>query len=243
MLIGAETLFSYAMQYRYIWFSNHFGSGKTSLAYRLAYGLYVDRSNLFRYILSNCQDVFSSPLSSVELRENSYIDAVIILDEGGQHIDRNSAKDFVAYLRKQNCVILIPSFQPPPVIMRGVQVARIFDFSIVGLDLSIYKCMLDFATVRETFLFYWWYTSEMHGTYLTLDYSAEDGCMAILEFLNDRSSYLASLSADATSSLYSFVRLSAKRKKYRKEQSYQDDFANSAEELADRLSAYSERKR
>ena len=112
-LINAGPIMYLLRGFRVGYIGGRYAGGKTALAYRLAYELLEHHG--FRYVLSNCEDVWSDDPAGVVCRPNArgtpiLMDAVIILDEAGLVIEGASqAKRFNAFLRKFNVILLLPS--------------------------------------------------------------------------------------------------------------------------------------
>lgn len=173
-LISASNLMNYANTYRVVYFSGRFGGGKTSLAFRLAFEM-VKRYN-YRYILSNVRSVWSEPFENVVLRDGKFIDAVCILDEGGLFLDRAAdAKEWLAFLRKVNLTLLVPSVVPPARLLRTVTVTRTVRLNAWGLPAWVYQMNLDAHPVHEKENFVWWQPSEIFGIYDTLGQPTDAG--------------------------------------------------------------------
>jgi hypothetical protein len=175
MLINADNITRYARDYRVCTISGRFGGGKTSFAFRLAYELM--RVYKFRYIVSNVQSVWNTPINKIELRRTDYglfVDAIMVLDEGGMFLDRpNEARSWLAYLRKLNVVLLIPTVIAPSLLMRTVTVQRVVNGDALGLPFWFYRVILNSMTVRERDWFLWWQPSEIYGVYDTVGMPSE----------------------------------------------------------------------
>lgn len=174
-LISAHTFLNYVKDYRVLWLSGRYGGGKTALSYRIAYELVAFYG--FRYILSNIKSVWDDRFEDVVLRDGVYADAVVILDEGGLFLETSrDAKAFLAFLRKLNIVLVVPSVTPPASKLQFLSVQRVMDISrIFPLPIWAYRFDLVSGHIRETEMFYWWRPSEIFGVYDTLAFPEDDG--------------------------------------------------------------------
>lgn len=186
MLINAANMVTLLQTFRVVHFAGRPGGGKTALAYRLAYELLV--SHGYRYVLSNCNDVWSDAPADIRPRVNpitgepQFLDAVVILDEAGVVFESGAhAREFLAAIRKLNIVILLPSYEDPPPRVRHLQIERKFYLNPVGVPLWWYTCKLSTKNTRERLEFGWWRPSEIFGVYDTSDFMYDDG--GIGEFL------------------------------------------------------------
>jgi hypothetical protein len=173
VLINAAPLIGLVKTFRIVHFSGRYGSGKTALAYRIAYELL--ESGFSRYLLSNCNDVWREDPADVVLREGRFLDCCVILDEAGLFMENSrQAKQFVAFMRKMNVVLLLPSVDPPPGRVRFLQVQRQFNLMALGLPLWLYTARLNTGMAREKYGFGWWRPVEIFGVYDTGDFVSDD---------------------------------------------------------------------
>lgn len=171
-LQGAGLVLRYIYNYRICWIGGRFGGGKTSLAYRLAYDL--KKKFPFRYVLSNVKDVWSDKPEDVVLRDGVFVDAIIILDEGGGFITTAKEADmWVEFLRKINVVLLLPSVRPPHRDMRTLTVRRDVNWQSLGVPCWAYTAKLDSGDIEEKFNFRWWHPNEIIGVYDTLGFPTD----------------------------------------------------------------------
>jgi len=177
-LLNATPVLYLLRGFRVAHFAGRFGSGKTASAYRLAYELCEGHG--FRYILSNCADVWSDRPQDIALRPNErgepqYMDAVLIIDEAGLVFEGTGhAKQFISFMRKFNVVLLLPSFEAPPARVRFLQIQRKYNLAALGLPLWWYEARLNTGLDRQRYQFGWWGFSEIFGIYDTGDFPADD---------------------------------------------------------------------
>jgi hypothetical protein len=173
-LMGIGEMMGYLNGYRVLHLDGRMGSGKTALAFRLAYEFVMKYG--YRYILSNVKSVWTDDPADVSLREGRYVDAVIILDEGGLFIENTrDAKEFVAYLRKLNIIIIVPSVEVPAERLRKLTCERTLNIEkMSGLPIWWYELRLRRTGKQDiTGSFWWWKPSEIYGIYDTLAYPGE----------------------------------------------------------------------
>lgn len=172
-LIGGAPILALVNQFRIVWVQGSYGGGKTLLAFQLAWELY--QTGRYRYILSNCNSVWTDNPEQVVLREESFVDAIVILDEGGLFMRMSrDAEKFMIGLRKLNITIIVPSVQPPSTRVKFLQMQRIFNFQIIGLPLWLYEFRLSLGSEKEKSYFAISNPQKVYGIYDTLDYPVDD---------------------------------------------------------------------
>lgn len=168
--INGDALIALAAQYRCIFIDGRYGGGKTILAYRMAYEL--RRRHGYRYIYSNVRSIINDDPTRMEFRVTPggvFVDAVLILDEGGMYLDSpREAKQWLAFLRKLNVVLLIPTVLPPSILMRRITVQRSINWMAFGVPLWSYQIKVASGMSHVRQAFYWWQPSEMFGIYDTV---------------------------------------------------------------------------
>lgn len=173
MLIRGQPIIQLVNQFRIVWLQGSYGGGKTLGAYQLAHDLYA--TGRYRYILGNSNSVWTDSPENVVLRDGSFVDAIVILDEGGLFMRMSrDAEKFMIGLRKLNITILCPSVQPPSTRVKFLQMQRIFNFQVLGLPLWLYQFRLNLGAEREKATFGIWKPSQIFGIYDTLDYPYDD---------------------------------------------------------------------
>lgn len=173
MLLGGQLVVGMLQTFRVAWISGRYGGGKTALAYRLAYELL--NSGFSRYLLSNCRSVWRDDPRDVVLRDGRYLDAVVVLDEAGLFLRTSrDADDFLAFLRKLNVVLILPSVKPPAPVMRMLTIQRVANLSAIGLPVWVYEVSVDYARQRGRERFAWINPSEVFGIYDTTDVPVDD---------------------------------------------------------------------
>lgn len=153
-------------------YSGRYGSGKTALAVHDA--LRLVRMNAARYIYTNL-DLSNFEIEREEREFNAVdlCDAVILLDEAWLYlaldVSAKELKRFLAFLRKQNLYLLLPSVLPLQryVERAAVRVRRFYSFSWLGLPAWLYRWEL--GRGRDVIRGYWWWFnySAIFGEYDT----------------------------------------------------------------------------
>ncbi len=172
-LIQGSPVLHMLNQFRVAWVMGGYGSGKTSGAIYIAHELY--KTGKYRYILGNFNSVWTDSPEKVILRDGAFVDAVVILDEGGlfMRLSRD-ADSFLLGLRKLNITILVPSVLPPAQRIKGLQFQRILNLQAFGLPMWVYENRLYIGSEKERSIYGWWNPGEVFGVYDTMDYPVDD---------------------------------------------------------------------
>lgn len=166
MLIGADNFLGMVSSYRMCWFEGRYGGGKTSLAVRVAYEL-LKRGKV-RYCISNIPIVFRDDPAKVELRDGKRADCVVVLDEAGIYLDTGrDARAFLAFLRKMNIILLMPSVLDVARVLQTFSVQRTVTWNSIGIPLWMYNAKLRSGRQRDSYNFGWWNPSEIFDIYDT----------------------------------------------------------------------------
>lgn len=173
----SENTIGYCSGFRVLWLRGRYGSGKTLAAFRIAHQLKLQ--GRVRYILSNCASVWNDNPEDVVLIESApnvwTADAVIVMDEAGMFMhDTREAREYLAYMRKINVILLLASVLAPAPVVRSVSIKRMFNFERIGVPLWVFETkVIDGEQVdRERWAF--WQPSEMFGIYNTAAFPADD---------------------------------------------------------------------
>jgi hypothetical protein len=166
MALRGEPFLLMVKNFRLCWLGGRYGSGKTSLAVRLAIE-FVHRG-WARYIVTNFPSVVSDDIQSIPPR-----DAVVILDEAGVFLRDAELDRITAYLRKFNITLLLASVIPVSQRARTLNIQRVLNYSALGIPMWYYSAQLDYMRVRELLYLQWWRPSELWGIYDT-SYVAQD---------------------------------------------------------------------
>lgn len=166
MLFG-EVFLQMLHNFRIAWIGGRYGGGKTALSVRLAYE-FIARG-WSKYAIGNFPCVLFHSLDNLpDLR-----DCFVVLDEVGSWMQGRTFDRTVAFLRKRNLVLVMPSVLPPPFRARVLTVQRTANLQRVGLDVWRYHMRLDYMRVHEKEVLLWVRPSEVFGlwdtNYVTTD--------------------------------------------------------------------------
>lgn len=167
-LLGAETIYGLLEGYRLCWIGGRFSGGKSSLAFLLA-RYWLEKG--YR-LVTNCKTVWGDPLDSVSLRDGGYLDAVLLLDEGGLWLKSNRiVEGLAAYAAKMRLIVLIPSFFPPAPRFRVVNVQPLFTFRHLKIPLTVYRWRVVSGAYADQGHFIWAFPSRdgIYGVYSRQD--------------------------------------------------------------------------
>lgn len=167
MLLNTDAFINAVRNYRILYLDGRLGGGKTALAFRLAYELLMKYK--YRYLLSNTLSVWNDDFSKVYLRNNIWLDGVLLFDEAGEFFEgRAQVKEALSFLRKINGIMLLPSFLPPARDVRILTVQRVYNLQMVGLPVWVYRWEIDKGSVTDGGMFFWVNPHEIYGIYDTL---------------------------------------------------------------------------
>jgi len=173
MLYRGSPLIHMLNQFRIAWLMGGYGAGKTLGAYALAWELI--QTGRYRYIIANSNSAWTDNPEDVVLREGSFVDAIVILDEAGLFLRMNRDADrFMLGLRKLNITILCPSVLPPSSRLKILQVQRTLNANAFGIPAWFYQWRLNIGSQKEKDNFIIWKPQRMFGIYDTLDYPIDD---------------------------------------------------------------------
>lgn len=134
-------------RFRFCWFAGRYGGGKTALGVHMA--AQVCQAGLADKIVSNTP--LRLPLIDVvdekHVHEITY--AVLLLDEAWRWLGRRSnakVNDWLAYLRKRDQVLLLPSVLSLAPELRCLQIRRRWNLYPFGVPLWVYEWVLDDGT-------------------------------------------------------------------------------------------------
>jgi len=168
-LVGSSVFAGLIEVYRVVWFEGRYGGGKTAAAVRFAYDLL--EKGFVKHLVSNIPVVFESDPWDIEpvITDTEYrLDTVILLDEGGLFLETGKdVKGFLAFLRKMNIVLLIPSVEPPATTIRKLSVTRRFNGYKIAIPAWVYRYTLSTGGYKDTERFYWLNPTEVFGLYDT----------------------------------------------------------------------------
>lgn len=218
-LIGAGNFTGILQSYRMCWILGKLGGHKTSLAFKVAEDFLKKGYRLF----SNTPSPWCDPLNGLTefIDDAGHVKGIVILDEGGTQLSMNKQVQMIlSYPRKQDLILLIPSYWPPPRAAQTLRCQTLFGFYSIGLPLVMYQWRVDLGGFKDSGTFAWFYPAEVYGLYSSNDpgdsatkivnkllesskkfkelwgYTGEDGISAVDEGLPE-----AELIADAAASM------------------------------------------
>lgn len=173
-LFQSSMFMNYIRLYRVVWIQGRYGGGKTAVAYRIAYELCEKYG--YRYILGNTRSVWNDTPDKVVQSPDGTVDAVMILDEGGLFLKTGKDTEaFLAFLRKLNIIILIPSVTRPSTRVCFFNVQRTINWYAYGIPVWSYRFELLSGAIKEKGYFHWSRPTEIFGIYDTSSAPANDG--------------------------------------------------------------------
>lgn len=171
-------MLNYVQLYRMIWLSGRFGGGKTSLAIYIT--LWLCSQSYARYVASNIPLFFGREIERRSLQDLRRLgadgkpevhDTVILLDEAWQQLGSrkgHNAEAWLAYTRKANNFLLMPSVLPLAKEVQQLKCARTFNGMVFGVPLWYYWWRLGDGKKSEDGdqgHFYWWHPSKVFPLY------------------------------------------------------------------------------
>lgn len=163
--------------FRTLWLGGRYGGGKTSLAVLLADWLVS--AGYAESVVCNFPCVLGTDANHLKVIR----DAVIILDEAWMFLESwESVKQYAAFLRKQNLILLMPSVFPPHPKLRSLVCQRVFNGYGAGLPFWLFEYRLVAGFVRDKGRFVFLSPDAVFGLYDTAHVVCDDG--GIVEALN-----------------------------------------------------------
>lgn len=168
---GGNTFLGYLKTFRVCWIRGRYGGGKTALAFRAAH--HLAESGAVRYIVSNCASPWCDDPKDVKLVDGR-ADVCLILDEAGMFMDNGvEAKQYMAYMRKLNVILLLPSVLQPANLATFLSVERKYNLEVGAIPAWVYGMYLTYGHQKEKEQFIWWRPREIFGCYDTAGYPSE----------------------------------------------------------------------
>lgn len=179
-LINHEIFMAHVKAKRVVAFEGNVGGGKTALCYMLYNHMIQDKKFGLRYLVSNGESVWIDKPEWMTVRKNidglpQFLDAFILLDEAGLFLKRSTDADqFMAFTRKLNVVLFFASANNMARNITQLNVERLYDLSIFGIPLWVYRWTLRNSKKNEKGIFLWWKPAEIFGIYDTEDMPYDD---------------------------------------------------------------------
>lgn len=181
MIIGGDNVLQLCELYRCTWISGRPGGYKTSLAFALA-ETWLKRG--YR-LVTNTMTPWADDLKNLDLLDDGKLHAVVILDEAGLELKwRAQVEQILAYSRKMDIILLMPSFHPPVRSSQIVNIQALFNFKQIGMPLIVYKWRVKLGMFSDSGLLMWWNPSYIYGVYSTL--SPGDYIDSVYRFLVEK---------------------------------------------------------
>jgi hypothetical protein len=164
----------YITQFRTVWLAGRYGGGKTALAVELATQLVEEK--FADKIVSNLPLNVGGRLTVIKKGDIADIkDAVLLLDEGWQELEIGSSqkavKEWLAYLRKQNHYVLLPSVLSLAKEVSRYTIERRYNLLQLGLPYWVYQWRLITGTYTKKDTqhgwIYWGSPTNIFGAYDT----------------------------------------------------------------------------
>lgn len=165
-LVSADIFMETFLNYRKIWIDGRYGGGKTALAVMMSY--WMLEKGFADYLVSNIPVAFASNPWEIFPDDDDRLNTVVLLDEGGLFLRTSSdVDDYLAFLRKSNVYLIVPSVKAPSMDLREFSVWRNFNAKRVGFNVWIYNYILKTGNGKDKDKFYWRDPPEIYGLYDT----------------------------------------------------------------------------
>lgn len=169
MALYGDVFINTLRNFRLCWLAGRVGGGKTALAVRLGYYFY--ERGWAKHIIGNFPCVLFTDLHRLpELR-----DCFVILDEAGVWMDERLFDQVVAYLRKRNVYVMMPSYLAPPTKARSIYVQRTLNGHAFGVNCWWYTGMVKNLFVQDKYSLAWTNPREVYGLWDTSHVASDDG--------------------------------------------------------------------
>lgn len=171
ILFDTQNPVFYLKTFRIAVLGGRYGSGKTLLATKMAFDL--ASQGAIKRIAANYPLALENE-TTVTLPEKKTVleieNAAIIYDEAWKYLGLDKSpsqiKNYLAYVRKNNTYLILPTVQDLSRLVRGVYIERIFNAGILGLPFWLYFC--EIGQKRKSQFYYWLgRPSQYFGTYDT----------------------------------------------------------------------------
>lgn len=142
-------MLNYCWLYRMIWICGRFGGGKTSLGVQIA--RWLTSKGYARYVASNIQlnvgtvvrVVSPADLRRYDCKGPVFRDMVILFDEAWQNLGKGASRkeiiSWLAFMRKGNNFLIMPSVLPLVQEVNVLKVERFFNGMALGVPVWLYR--------------------------------------------------------------------------------------------------------
>lgn len=174
-----DTPIRYLTLFRTLWISGRYGGGKTALSVWLA--LELVKQGYASSIVTNTELLFASPVDVLRADQiHDMQDCAVILDEAWLLLPMGASsgkvQEWLAYLRKNNQHVILPSVLPLARQVSNFVIERSFNGMGIGLPFWLYTYQLRSASIGkskpDTGRFMWYKPSRSFGLY---DHRARPG--------------------------------------------------------------------
>lgn len=172
-MFNLDPLIKHLMIFRSCHFAGYYGAGKSALSVECAIRLVVDGH--VKRIVSNIPLAFESSGTVDVANLIDVEDSAIIMDEAWNFLSAGEfkrAKEFLAYPRHQNQVLLFPSVTNLTSYVQWLQVRRVWSGLKVGIPCWLYRMDIepkDFKGKKpprgRRHYIYWWNPQSVFGLY------------------------------------------------------------------------------
>jgi hypothetical protein len=173
-LVNAGVALSQLRGFRMCWYPGRFSSGKSAIAFRMAYEL---SQNWGYRIVSNQECVWNETVPPdwiFDDRGNMTLQCIAIVDEGGLWVqDEVEAMEYLAFAGKMDLIVSLPSITEPCDLFASLSIQPMYNFRSVGVPINVYQWRVSQQKAKFQGGFQWWGMEEIYGTYSTLNPSAD----------------------------------------------------------------------
>lgn len=178
-------MLNYTWLYRMVWIAGRFGGGKTALAVYIC--MWLCEKGYARYIASNVKLGFGTVVRTVSASDLRYHDCngfafrdtVILMDESWQVLGKGASRkqviEWLAFMRKANNFLIMPSVLPLVAEVNVLKVERIFNGLALGIPVWLYRWNLgDYRRGGDRGHYLLRNPSQVFGLYDTAQIPSED---------------------------------------------------------------------
>ncbi|HSS97156.1 MAG TPA: hypothetical protein VLK33_09005, partial [Terriglobales bacterium] len=153
--IGSNGFLMMYRDFRTVWLSGRFGSGKTATALALSSWL---TGNAYSSIV--CANI---PIYGAEFPPPIPLtDAALIIDEAHLYLDAwRDVRRYTAFLRKVNLRLAMPSIYPPHARLRMLELQRIYNWYNMSIPMWQYKWRVNAGMFSESGWAFLWKPHEI----------------------------------------------------------------------------------
>jgi len=163
--INGQVSFAQVHGVRICYIPGYFGYGKTLLSFGIFQSYFGPRGYK---LITNVACQWAEDLSKVNLDENGKLKAYIVIDEGGEWLEKGGhIKDILRNPRKMDYVLVIPSYHPPHRSAQKLTITPVWSFRSAGIPYIRYKWSSKINANKGEFG--WFGFQETFGVYSSSD--------------------------------------------------------------------------